>query len=166
MELRPRNAIDVGCGPGHLMVELKKKGIEVLGVDLSDNAERLVKEKGLPFFKVDITTCDRIHPDRFDLAISCEVAEHLEPQHAETFVRRLIELSNIVYLTAAEPLSSGGTGLYHFNEQSNDYWINLFEKNDAILDREMTTAVRSYLISRRVISYLTKPMIFRSRAVQ
>lgn len=161
-ELAPHTIIDVGCGPGHLMVELEKVGIDVVGVDLSDDAERLVREKGLPFYRVDLTSCNRVHPGRFDLAISCEVAEHLRPQYAEKFVRQLTELSNLVYLTAAEPSPDGGTGLYHYNEQPNEYWIVLFEKEGYFLDESRTDSARAWLKSRNVISYLANPMIFKT----
>lgn len=69
-------------------------------------------------------------------------------------------MSDIVYLTAAEP--NIGIGLYHFNEQPNDYWIALFKEDGFFFDHELTAAARSYMDLHKVISYLAKPMIFRA----
>ena len=60
---------------------------------------------------------------RYDLAISIEVAEHIEPGNAEEFVRLLTGLSDTVLFSAAIP-GQGGTG--HVNEQWPEYWAALF----------------------------------------
>lgn len=53
---------------------------------------------------------------------SFEVAEHLRPEKAETFVETLTRHSDLVVMSAA-PEGQGGDG--HFNEQPPEYWIGL-----------------------------------------
>lgn len=121
----PNSIIDVGCGSGFIMKNInadKKQGIEgtsnvyeILRVD-----KKLVDVKDLR---------DKIHQDYpiYDIAVSIEVAEHIEPEFAETFVKNLCNLSNTVILTAAPPNQPGN---HHVNCQPQEYWKNKFKKFD------------------------------------
>lgn len=53
--LVPRRIVDVGCGPGHLMEAFAKRGVSVYGVDISPEAIRRVKERGLEAGLFDLT---------------------------------------------------------------------------------------------------------------
>ena len=61
--------------------------------------------------------------DKYDLAISLEVAEHLSPSRSCGFIDDLTNLSDVVLFSAAIPMQ-GGTN--HINEQPISYWANLF----------------------------------------
>jgi hypothetical protein len=61
----------------------------------------------------------------FDLVVSLEVAEHLPPESAATFVASLTGLGSLVLFSAAAP-HQGGT--HHVNEQWPAYWARLFEE--------------------------------------
>jgi hypothetical protein len=77
--------------------------------------------------------CDLNKPitvdERFDLAMSLEVAEHLEPASAVTFVNSLVGLSNVVLFGAAF-VNQGGTD--HLNERENSYWAGLFASHNYV----------------------------------
>lgn len=161
-ELRPQRVIDIGCGPGHLARALADRGIEVFGVDISDQAIAATRAKGLACEKFDLTIPGSTLPDvPYDLAVSCEVAEHLEEKYAARFVGHLCAAARTVYLTAAEPDPSVGLGLYHMNEQPNEYWIKLFEEQGYVYDKAATGEARRIFAGANVISYLAKPMVFR-----
>ena len=72
--------------------------------------------------------CGRIgdRDRRFDLAISLEVAEHLEPQRSEGLVRDLCALADVVLFAAAVPFQ-GGAG--HINERWQSWWAQKFSDN-------------------------------------
>jgi hypothetical protein len=75
--------------------------------------------------------------NRFDLAQSVEVAEHLPKEVAGAFVSFLCSLAPVVLFGAAIPYQSGSE---HINEQWPSYWAELFLQNgyvaiDAIRDR-------------------------------
>lgn len=55
---------------------------------------------------------------KFDLCVSMEVAEHLPPSRADSFVADLVGLAPVVLFSAAVP-EQGGTN--HLNEQWPDY---------------------------------------------
>lgn len=160
--VKPQRLVDLGCGPGHMMEAFSQQAIEVFGVDISKSALTIVEKRGLKAVRFDLTVPDNEIPGApYDLAVSCEVAEHLEEKHASTFVHHLCNAADIVYLTAAEPDTGAGPGMMHFNEQPNAYWIELFAHKGFALDMQLTLAAREFYRQKGVISYLAKPMIFK-----
>jgi SAM-dependent methyltransferase len=158
LKLGPTRVVDVGCGPGHLIEALHKGGIDVLGLDYSAAAREFVSQRGLPFETLDLTTPGVVPGSPWDLAVCCEVAEHLDARHADTFVENLTSGSNTVFLTAAEV---GQGGLNHVNEQPNSYWIAKFDRLGFALDGILTADARAAFADSKVVHYLAKPMIFR-----
>jgi SAM-dependent methyltransferase len=162
--LKPRRVVDVGCGPGHLIEALHRDGVSVLGLDYSSAARDLVVGKGLPFETFDLSVARPLPGSPWDLAVCCEVAEHLEARYADVFVQNLASAGNTVFLTAAEVGQEGG--LNHVNEQPNAYWIAKFEARGFKLDSELTAEAKTTFAERGVVHYLAKPMIFRRLAAQ
>lgn len=124
----PASAVDVGCGVGVWLANLRARagggGISVQGVDGPwVNREFLLIEEG-EFLQHDLSEPIDLG-NRFDLAISLEVAEHLPCGCADQFVENLISLSDFVLFSAAPPLQ-GGTN--HINEQPIEYWVEKFEQ--------------------------------------
>lgn len=162
--LAPKRVLDVGCGPGHMMEALSKTGISVYGVDVSVAAIEATRSKGLSAESFDLTRPDGALPGTpYDLAISCEVAEHLDQQFARRFVEHLTSAANLVYLTAAEPGQNIGVGLFHVNEQPHSYWVSLFEERGFEFLADLSQKARSIFSSHQVVSYLAKPLVFRKR---
>lgn len=121
--VRPHRVVDVGCGVGTWLSVARDLGVpQILGVeghwvqslpatypDLEIRAANL--EQAL---KLDET---------FDLAISMEVAEHLSPARANSFVADLVALAPNVLFSAAVP---GQGGNNHVNEQWQSFWADRF----------------------------------------
>jgi hypothetical protein len=59
----------------------------------------------------------------FDLAVCLEVAEHLPPERAASFIAELCHLAPVVLFSAAIP---GQGGHHHLNEQPIGYWNHQF----------------------------------------
>lgn len=156
-----RRVLDVGCGPGHLMAALHRRGVHVYGVDISTAAESIVIAKGLPFQRFDLTGESQLPGSPWDLVVCCEVAEHLQEKYAVTLVEKLTEAGDVIFMTAAEPNPNGVTGLYHYNEKPNEYWIRLMEEAGWRLDARATRNAREYFAINHVISYISEAMVFR-----
>ena len=122
------SAIDLGCGVGTFLKVLKQrdKNITVCGVD-GDYIQRdmlvIAPDEFQPWDLKKPYVTDK--QTKYDLAISMEVAEHLPPERAKSFVEDLTSLADVVLFSAALPYQ-GGVG--HINEQLLSYWAALFEE--------------------------------------
>jgi SAM-dependent methyltransferase len=121
--VRPKSVVDFGCGTGTWLDAAKRLGVSrVLGFegDWIRGAEPLIGTHELEVKNLDEPVSV---PDRFDLAISLEVAEHLKPERAAGFVHDLCGAAPVVLFGAAIP-EQGGTG--HIHERWQSYWASLF----------------------------------------
>lgn len=113
-----KTVVDVGCGEGWWGKAFESAGCEVMGVD-GDYIEAPV----IPFAEADLAT----QPPRaavYDLAVCLEVAEHLPPERAASFIADLCKAAPVVLFSAAIP---GQGGADHLNEQWPAYWVERFE---------------------------------------
>jgi hypothetical protein len=119
-ELAPeQSVIDVGCGEGHWGAAFRAHDLAVHGID-----------QGVSDPVIDVTDHDLELPlpdlGRFSLALCLEVAEHLRPARAESFIAELCGLADVIAFSAAIP-GQGGHG--HLNEQWPAYWVQHFAHN-------------------------------------
>lgn len=120
---QPKSVVDVGCGDASFLAALQEMGVsDILGIEgpwVGDDqlqiAPQLVQRKDLNH-QLQISR-------RYDLASSIEVAEHLMPARAESFVDDLIGLADVVLFSAAIPWQGG---VNHINERWQSYWAGLF----------------------------------------
>jgi len=118
------SVVDVGCGVGTWLKAFKASGIKnILGMDGDYVHREQLQIETTEFKPFDLRERLKI-TGRFDLAISLEVAEHLPPERAASFVRDLTLLADVVLFSAAIPFQ-GGTN--HLNEQWQGYWRDLFK---------------------------------------
>ena len=121
---KPNSIIDVGCGTGTWVKVAIENGVnECLGVDGKYAVPELVIPLG-NFKSYDISTPMKEY-GKFELAMSLEVAEHLDKSRAEEFVKDLCGLSDTILFSAAIPYQ-GGTD--HRNENWPEYWAEKFTK--------------------------------------
>lgn len=123
---KPDNVLDVGCGLGTWLKVFEDHKCDVFGID----GDYVITEDliiGRNKFKDYDLNVKFDLKKKFDLVTSLEVAEHILPENAEAFIHSLCKHGDLVLFSAAIP---GQEGTLHFNEQYNDYWINLFSQND------------------------------------
>jgi SAM-dependent methyltransferase len=130
--LRPRSVVDVGCGVGAWLAVFVEQGVaDAWGIDGAWVEEALLEIPTSRFIRRDLTRPLDIGRT-FDVVVSLEVAEHLPPAAADTFVDSLVRLGPVVVFSAAIPFQ-GGT--HHVNEQWPDYWAEKFEQRGfAVVD--------------------------------
>ena len=127
--LKPKShIIDVGCGIGAWGYGLKEQGFWYEGMDFGVPQEKLVI--GAENYKDhDLRTPIPLHPYgpangyKADLVLCLEVAEHLEPEFADTLIETLVKLGEHILFSAAIP---GQGGVNHHNEQWQSYWQEKF----------------------------------------
>jgi hypothetical protein len=153
---RPTSAVDLGCGVGSVLKQLHARGCStILGVEGDWVDEKHLQIAPEQFQHADLTK--PFKADRtFDLATSFEVAEHLDLQHADTFVDSLCGLSKQIVFSAAVELQGG---VHHVNEQWQSSWARKFEQRgyaafDAIRPAIWTDSSISFWYRQNTIIYL------------
>ncbi|MDN2566097.1 sulfotransferase [Aquibium sp. A9E412] len=121
----PDSVLDVGCGVGPWLAAARELGVaDHVGVD-GDWVDRsmlmIAPERFVPHDLAAPIELGR----RFGLVISLEVAEHLPPEAAQTFVDSLTRHGDTVLFSAALPYQ-GGEG--HRNEAWLETWQARFER--------------------------------------
>lgn len=129
--------IDYGCGIGTWCKAANDLGVDdILGIDqhIYENDYMLISEKNYKQF--DLRTPFE-QEQEFDMAISVEVAEHIDIEYSKIFVDNICHHNKTIIFSAALP-GQGGRG--HINEQPCSYWINLFRQNNY----EVIDCIRPY----------------------
>jgi SAM-dependent methyltransferase len=127
----PKSVVDVGCGIATWLEVFQKHGVNsILGID-GDYVKREQLHIADEYFLAKDLELPLNLNAKFDLAICLEVAEHLKPEAAETFIDSLTQLSDVVIFSAAIP---GQGGQNHINEQWLTYWEKLFNSRGFFLD--------------------------------
>jgi len=134
--LRRDRVADIGCGTGTF---LAASGASfAFGIEGGWVKPDMLDDPAIVFECRDLE--QRFSGPRVDLALSLEVAEHLAPSRAESFVADLCAMAPAVLFSAAIP-GQGGVG--HVNEQWPSYWARLFAAHglkpyDVLRDRIWT----------------------------
>lgn len=122
---KPKTVLDIGCGLGTWLKIFEENQCEVFGIDGDYVAVKdLVIESNK--FKPYNLNLEYNLQTKFDLVISLEVAEHILPENAKIFIESMCLHGDVILFSAAIP---GQEGTLHYNEQYNDYWIDLFSQN-------------------------------------
>ena len=129
--LRPRSVVDLGCGTGTWLAAFAQHGVErYLGIDGIHVERSMLKIAASHFVAADLTAPLSIGAERFDLALSLEVAEHLPERYANVLVDSLVSLAPAVLFSAAIPLQGGAN---HINERWQTYWAQLFAERQFVV---------------------------------
>lgn len=164
-----KSVIDVGCGIGmwlHVLKKLKKLE-KAKGIDGEWVARDFLLIPEEDFIEADFSKEYPNLSERFDLAISLEVAEHLPAERARGFVNYLTTVSDFVLFSAAIPFQ-GGTN--HVNEQFQDFWAELFEKReytpfDIVRPRVWSDEKIKHHYKQNIILYVHKSKISEVNAL-
>lgn len=139
----PKLAVDVGCGPGNLLLALKRRGVVCRGLEYSSAALNICRQNSLDVTKFDLR--HDILPKDFkaDVVVSTEVAEHLPEHCADRFVGILCAIADNAVITAAEPATTYIGDHTHINEQPKEYWIEKFVNNGFEYKEDIVTQFRT-----------------------
>jgi len=129
----PRTCLDIGCGMGQLVGELRKKNIDARGIEISTYAleKASVNVKDYLSFGdiVDIPYDD----NSFDLVVSYDVLEHLERSHLQRAIKESIRVSRRWVLHKVYTRENKWIHFLHDKDHSQrsvltqEYWLNLFK---------------------------------------
>ena len=124
---RPATVLDAGCGTGRVAIELHRRGLDVVGVDLDRSMLETACEKApdVEWFRADLSTLrltsDRGRARRFHVVLCAgNVLIFLEPGTEAATVERL-----------AEHLVPGGLLISGFQLTANRYQLEAYDADCA-----------------------------------
>jgi 2-polyprenyl-3-methyl-5-hydroxy-6-metoxy-1,4-benzoquinol methylase len=96
----PRRVLDVGCGPGFLMLFVAELGVEVQGIDFSPSSRDLAPPEMKDRIVIGDVAEQHVPEQSVDLVICREVLEHLTVVQVRKTVEQLCRASSrFVYVT-------------------------------------------------------------------
>jgi 2-polyprenyl-3-methyl-5-hydroxy-6-metoxy-1,4-benzoquinol methylase len=97
--------LDVGCGPGLLLDEARRRGYTTVGLELTQTAARHARQAlGLDVREVPLEAFDEF--DGFDVVVLADVLEHLDdPVAGVDRVARLLRPGGVLCLVTPDPSS-------------------------------------------------------------
>ncbi|MEJ8816961.1 class I SAM-dependent methyltransferase [Lacibacter sp. H407] len=131
----PKKIIEFGCGSGQLSKALGKRGVAVLALDgyakpdfsgydsIKFQSLDLNDETGVSQFLSQLN-------ETYDLAVSLEVAEHLQPTISFSLIKWMTGVADVVVFSAAVPKQSGDG---HINCRTHLDWYKDFQANHFVI---------------------------------
>jgi cyclopropane fatty-acyl-phospholipid synthase-like methyltransferase len=127
----PGSYLDIGCGSGAMVKLARRLNIEAFGLDLIEHPEEWLRAVDLrqPY------SMGRT----FALVSSFEVAEHIPPKDATTFIQTVtdhVREGGLLIFSAAHP-GQGGEG--HVNLQPASWWRGRIDPRGMTYQPELTS---------------------------
>lgn len=149
----PKTAIDVGSGGGALVRGLRERGVDAVGLEGAVHAVELLPSR---IYLHDLRSP---LPETFDktmneLTTSFDVAEHIEPEYADTFVDVLVSVTAPWGTIVLGPAPEGQDGLGHVNCQHPTYWIEKLEARGFGLFSKLSNEIRAEIKSIEGTNFL------------
>ena len=152
----PKSLADMGCRCGHLISLFKEhNGGEVLGVDYFN----WNKEASDPSIQDNFLVWDLRDPlpnsyPTYDVVISTEVAEHIDPDYTLNYLNNLKSLmggdSKLII-----SWSGGAKGTQHLNPLEQEDFFNFLSQNGLEVDAILTTQFRNSIKDTPLYWYLS-----------
>ena len=121
---RINKILDYGCGTGQLVKALKKKGLDVYGMDSSDEAIEIGKKNNVDIIKINNLEFDKLKYEKnFDLIIISHVLEHQKKKSMGNFLKNLkYMIKDNQYLLTIVPNAQSITGAYwRYEDFTHEY---------------------------------------------
>jgi 2-polyprenyl-3-methyl-5-hydroxy-6-metoxy-1,4-benzoquinol methylase len=119
-DIRPATVLDAGRAMGFWVEALRQRGVEALGVDVSEFAIQNAHPSVQSYCCMGSIT--ETFPRTYDLTISIEVLEHLYPSEAQPAVANLCCHTDDILFS---PTPFDREEATHFNVQPAEYWAEV-----------------------------------------
>lgn len=165
----PKSVLDIGCGIGSYLSVAIKHGLDILGFEIA-------LDKALPYMDKDVIM--KVHQwdctqpllnsyhwksSPFDIVMSFETAEHIEPSGTGVFMDNLAEslaIGGLLLFTGAPP---GQEGCGHINCRPKNEWIRMFEDRGLERLRHAEEAISNAWLEQGCPNYIAQNLISMTR---
>lgn len=121
----PASVLDAGCAWGFLVENLRNRGVEAYGVDISEYAISQVAEPIKPYCWVGSLV--EPLPRRYDLIVTIEVLEHIPQDDLPAAIKTLCDASDDIIFSSTPDDYNEAT---HFSVQPPEKWASMFAVHD------------------------------------
>ena len=159
-----KSMVDFGCGIGSFLYAAHQNNLKIKGFEYNlESAQKYIRKEISEFIeKADVSF--PINCEKFDCAISFEVAEHLSPvpERSVCFVENIVNAADrYIFFTAAPP---GQKSKRHINFRTREFWIELFVKNKCTyLEKETEDCKTSWVLFKCPCYIINNIMVFNSK---
>ena len=150
-----KTMVDVGCGPGDMVLYAEKHGVKSMGIDGDFTLKQTWNKYDIDVILHDFNDGSpdlRVFNSGFDLIWSVEFLEHVYEKYLPNILK-VFEKSKYMIVTTAPP---GHGGVHHVNEQPSSYWIEKFETIGFEVDSKQSKHIREE------VSLMKKPFMQRN----
>jgi hypothetical protein len=150
VDLAPGTMLDAGCAMGLLVEQLVLRGVDAKGIDVSEYAIGRAPDDVRD--RCSVQSLTEPIKGQFDLVVTIEVLEHMEPADAELALDNICAVTDAV-LFSSSPYDHGEPT--HINVRPPESWARLFAQRGFVHDLDYDA------------SYLTDwAVLYRRRATQ
>ena len=128
-EIGPGTVLDAGCAMGFLVEGLRNRGVDAVGIDISEYAIEKAHADVRDYCSVGSIIEDL--PQRYDLIVCIEVLEHLSPSEADQAIENFCEHTDDILFSSTPFDYKEAT---HFNVRPPDYWAQRFAEHGFVRD--------------------------------
>lgn len=135
-KFKPKSFLDIGCGPGGMVELADARGLKSLGVDGDYTIDRYNTKN---FLIHDYSKGPAPLDKNFDLGWSVEFVEHVYAEYIPNYIQSFQRCKTII-MSFAPP---GHGGYHHVNEQTQEYWIDVFNRYNFKFEPVLTQELRN-----------------------
>jgi hypothetical protein len=134
-DLQPSTVLDAGCAMGFLVEQLRKRGVEAWGVDVSEYAVAQVEDPVAAYCEVASLT--RPLERRYDLIVCVEVLEHIPAKESDLVISNLCAATDRLLLSTSPADYREAS---HVNVQPPEAWSAALAREGFLrdLDRDFS----------------------------
>ena len=178
--LKPRTAVDLACGTGSVTAILAKKGLRVIGVDLSEEMLTVASQKAMDLENQPMFLCQNLRdlylPRAVDLAVcALDSLDYItDPADCKEAIRRVFKYLNpggifIFDVNTPEKLRAMDGQVFldedddvycvwrgEFNEETNicSYGMDLFQRKGNLWERSFEEHCEYAYSAEQLVGYL------------
>jgi len=174
-QIEPSSLIDIGCGQGDFLLQVKNEDMKTFGIDLSDEQIKICQEKGIDSACIDIADVK----DKYDCATAMfDVLNYINQNELKNFIQNTYNVLNndsyfifdVNTLFGFEEVAQGSLNINkqdkfigidaYFEDKKLSTNITLFQKEQNDLYKKYNETITQYYHSKEYLEDILKDIGF------
>ena len=174
-QIEPSSLIDIGCGQGDFLLQVKNEDMKTFGIDLSDKQIKICQEKGIDSACIDIADVK----DKYDCATAMfDVLNYINQNELKNFIQNTYNVLNndsyfifdVNTLFGFEEVAQGSLNINkqdkfigidaYFEDEKLSTNITLFQKEQNDLYKKYNETITQYYHSKEYLEDILKDIGF------